>query len=159
MADPGYYLDPSNAWNSLEQTFFAPNAGQPAMSQNYQNFTGFLEANRSPPTVADSISTAMNLLGPGRAPGRIAPYFAAEKGGAAGSGFLEQLNAAGTNRATFDQVFESLKTSNLPKAELVELASAYSGGLPKPRASIADLQQEIFRAYIRNARFQNKIAP
>lgn len=73
--------------------------------------------------------------------------------------FTKQLLDAGTNRGAFDSVFAAAKAARLSKKELSEVAAGYSGGVVQPRMSIAELEKDIAKSWLRNARFQNKIAP
>ena len=70
---------------------------------------------------------------------------------------VSALNATGTNRAAFDKALDNLKASKLSTAEIGQVANRYADTVTKYKSK-ADAHKDISRAYIRNARFQNKIA-
>ena len=70
---------------------------------------------------------------------------------------VAQLRNAGTNRSSFDQAMDKLKSDNaLRLADLTEIAHQYSSSVTKYK-SIASAHQDISKAFIRQARFENKL--
>jgi hypothetical protein len=71
--------------------------------------------------------------------------------------YLQALKSVGTNQVAFDVLFNSLKAdTELGLAEFTEIAHRYSGGVVKYK-SIAAARSEISKAFIRQARFANKL--
>jgi hypothetical protein len=112
-------------------------------------------------SMAPSFGLAAQLLGPGRGPMR-APMFAAETGGAAGGAggsnlYSTMLKDAGRDRAAFDVVFNSLSADkSLSKDALKQIAAGYTTDVPNWKTK-AEMLDAIFKSYIQNARFFNKI--
>lgn len=89
----------------------------------------------------------------GKAGGTAAPL----NEGAIGS-YVAQLNAAGTDRQVFDAVFAKMTADKaLRLAELTEIAHRYSGGVAKHK-SVASAHDGISKAFVRQARFINKLS-
>jgi hypothetical protein len=71
--------------------------------------------------------------------------------------YVAALKNVGTNLAAFDELFRNLKADNrLGLKELTEVAHQYSAGVSKYR-TVAAAQSEISKAFIRHARFVNKL--
>jgi len=86
-----------------------------------------------------------------------APAVAAPLNDSAIRSYVAQLSRAGTDRAAFNGVFERLKADKLLRLpELTEIAHQYSGGVAKLK-SIASAHEDISKAFIRQARFANKL--
>ena len=111
------------------------------------------------PEAGAGLMAAMGMMAPGRMPiprGSV-PVFAAEKGlGNGVADIAQMLKQTGTNRQAFDQAMTSLE--GLPKAQLLEIGQSYTGMGLKGLSSDA-IKNEIVKGFIRDARFQNKIAP
>jgi hypothetical protein len=71
--------------------------------------------------------------------------------------YVEGLKRAGTDRAAFEQVFKILTLdTKLKKADLTKVAHQYSGDVIKYKSKAA-AHEEINRAFVRKARFINKL--
>ena len=70
---------------------------------------------------------------------------------------LAALNANSNNRAAFDKAHDDLKASKLSTAEIGNVANRYADTVTRYKSK-ADAHKDISRAYIRNARFANKLA-
>lgn len=97
------------------------------------------------PTLGGSLSLAMSAI-----PG----------GGAIGAKLYPALlKQAGTNRAAFDVIINSLKADkSLSAAELGRIANEFANTVTKYKNK-EQMFQEIVQAFTRRARFENKIAP
>ena len=69
---------------------------------------------------------------------------------------LGQLRAAGTDRAAFDEAHKNMQAAGLSAADTAAIANQYGDTVTKYKSK-ADSHQDINRAFIRNARFMNKI--
>jgi len=70
---------------------------------------------------------------------------------------VAQLRQSGTDRAAFDVSFENLKADkSLKAADVAEIARQYSLSITKYK-SIGAAQTDIEKAFIRQARFENKL--
>jgi hypothetical protein len=71
--------------------------------------------------------------------------------------YVAALKNVGIDQAAFDRLFGALKADkSLGLGELTEVAHQYSGGVSRFR-TIAAAQNEISKAFIRHARFVNKL--
>lgn len=67
------------------------------------------------------------------------------------------LQSAGTQQASFEEAFERLKADRtLNLTELAEIARRYSNSVTKYR-SLAAAHKDISQAFVRRARFENKL--
>jgi hypothetical protein len=71
--------------------------------------------------------------------------------------YVTALKSTGTNQVAFDKLFSELTADKrLKLRNLTEIAQQYSGGVSKHR-TIAAARDEILKAFIRHARFVNKL--
>lgn len=72
-------------------------------------------------------------------------------------GYLDDLRAAGIDRASFDAVFQRLASDqSLKAADMGEIARQFANSVTKYK-SMAAAQADISKAFVRNARFENKL--
>lgn len=71
--------------------------------------------------------------------------------------YVDELRSAGTDRLCFDDVFDRLTADKSLKAgDVGEIARQYASGVTKYK-SIAAAHADISKAFVRQARFENKI--
>lgn len=145
--------------NGLQE--FSVAAGAKVAAQDLQIFSDMLRPHASSTVTAFCADMSAKLQAASAKPkGRkklAAPKARFESNSGAIHQYVADLRDAGTMRSAFDAVFARLHSDkSLKSADVSEIARAYANSVTKYK-SIAAARDDIEKAFVRNARFENKI--
>jgi hypothetical protein len=141
----------------LQQLYVSAGANGPA--KDLKTFSDALQAHAGKP-VDLFVAEVRARLGQAEAKPKARKKAAAEsapRNEDAIGDHVAQLRGAGTDRPMFDQALDRLKADkSLKLPELAEIARQYSDSVTRYK-SISAAQNDISKAFVRQARFENKL--